>query len=277
MVKERKRLITIVIAAAIVLAVLLAVIVLIALGRAGVPGATGNQQGKQETAQNAFPLIPKNPYQLDDFAYVDGFLTCTADESLVGIDVSYFQGNIDWLQVRQAGVDYVMIRIGRRGYGHEGILQEDKLAQSYYKGAKAAGLLVGGYFFSQAINVEEAREEAQMALRITKDWELDLPIAYDWEYISNEARTAYIDERTLTDCTLAFCRTIEQGGREAMIYVSPWFGNLQLEKLTEYPHWVALYKDEMTYEHRFTMWQYTDSGAVPGIEGQVDLNVYIPE
>jgi GH25 family lysozyme M1 (1,4-beta-N-acetylmuramidase) len=222
------------------------------------------------------PPVTPNRFTPDDFAYVGDYLTCVSEECQMGIDVSKYQGYIDWKQVKEAGFTFVMIRVGYRGYGEAGTMRPDDMANSHYWGAKEAGLQIGAYFFSQATNEEEAREEALYALELTKDWELDLPIVYDWEYISEEARTAEVDADTLTACCMAFCQEISDAGRKTMIYVSPWFGNLHLDQLNEYPQWIALYKDHMDYKHHFDMWQYTCTGSVPGVKGDVDINIFFP-
>ena len=222
------------------------------------------------------PPIPLNRFGPEDFAYEGDYLTCVSEECLMGIDVSRYQSRIDWEQVKEAGFSFVMIRVGYRGYGEAGVMRPDDMANIHYRGAKEAGLMVGAYFFSQATNEEEAREEALYALELTKDWELDLPIVYDWEYIDENARTAEVDADTLTACAIAFCQEISDVGKKTMIYVSPWFGNLHLDQLTEYPQWIALYKDRMDYKYHFDMWQYTCTGSVPGVKGDVDINILIP-
>jgi GH25 family lysozyme M1 (1,4-beta-N-acetylmuramidase) len=222
------------------------------------------------------PPVTPNRFTPDDFAYVGDYLTCVTEECQMGIDVSKYQGYIDWEKVKEAGFSFVMIRVGYRGYGQAGTMRPDDMASTHYRGAKAAGLEVGAYFFSQAINEEEAREEALYALELTEDWELDFPIVYDWEYIDENARTADVDADTLTACAIAFCQEISDAGRKTMIYVSPWFGNLHLDQLNEYPQWIALYKDHMDYKHHFDMWQYTCTGSVPGVKGDVDINIFFP-
>jgi GH25 family lysozyme M1 (1,4-beta-N-acetylmuramidase) len=222
------------------------------------------------------PPIPLNRFGPEDFAYQGDYLTCVSEDCLLGIDVSKYQGYIDWQQVKEAGFSFVMIRVGYRGYGQAGNMRPDDMANTHYRGAKEAGLMVGAYFFSQATNEEEAREEALYALELTKDWELDLPIVFDWEYIDEEARTAEVDADTLTACAIAFCQEISDAGRRTMIYYSPWFGNMHLEQLTEYPQWLALYKDQMDYRYHFDMWQYTCTGSVPGVKGEVDINIFFP-
>lgn len=217
--------------------------------------------------------IPLNRFDEDDFAYDGDYLACLSEWYLRGIDVSKYQGKIDWQLVKDAGFSFVMIRVGGRGYGQKGVMFPDEYADANYQGAKAVGLKVGAYFFSQATSVDEAIEEAQYALELTKDWELDLPIVYDWEYLGDYARTANVEDRVLTDCAIAFCEEIKTAGRNPMIYVSPWFGKYILEDLTEYPQWLALYTGHMTYRYKFDMWQYTCLGDVPGVKGNVDVNL----
>lgn len=231
-----------------------------------------------ETTAQTLPPLPENPFGYNDFQFEGDYLTCLTQPSVLGIDVSVFQGNIDWQAVKQSGVEFAIIRVGGRGYGAEGKLYADDNAQINYEGAKAAGLQVGAYFFSQAITVEEAKQEAQYILEQTSHWEMDFPIVYDWEYIGEEARTANLDARTLTECTRAFCQSVEAAGREAMIYFNPEQSHKQffVEELGQYNFWLAMYADRMLYPHRVSMWQYTNTGSVPGIEGNVDINLYFP-
>lgn len=219
------------------------------------------------------------PYSPEDFVLNrDGFMECVGDIAYgTGIDVSFYQGDIDWEKVKTAGVEFVFIRVGGRD-GADGSLYTDSKAQSYYEGAKAAGLEIGAYFFSQAITVEEAREEAEFALRQVKDWELDRPIVYDWEYINQNARTAKMNKALLTQCTLAFCQTIEEAGKEPMIYFNESQGSdlLDLDALRQYPFWLAMYGGELDVPYRVDYWQYSETGKVDGIDHNVDLNIYIP-
>lgn len=225
------------------------------------------------------PATPeKNPLNAGDFAWDGNYLTCLSAESVPGIDVSTHQGQIDWQQVRAAGIEFVMIRLGYRGTS-EGGLYADEWAQRHYEGARAAGLKVGGYFFSQAIRPEEAILEADFILQLTRNWQLDMPLVYDWEYVSDDSRTANVDARTVTDCAKAFCDMIERAGHNAMVYFNPnqSRNGMYLEELTDYGFWLAMYSQEMTFEYRVDMWQYSDTGTVPGIDGPVDLNLYFPE
>lgn len=232
------------------------------------------------TTQSTEPTLPpleKNPYGPWDFQYDGTYLTCLAGQSVLGIDVSSHQQTVDWQQVADAGIRFVMLRIGYRGY-ESGEIQPDELVQENYRGAKAAGLRLGAYFFSQAVSTREALEEADYLLSAIEDWELDMPVVYDWEYIDAEARTGQLDARTVTDCTLAFCQRIEAAGYQPMVYFNRHQAQdfLYLEELARYPFWLALYSDRMTYPHKVDMWQYTDQGRVPGIEGNVDINLLLP-
>ena len=221
------------------------------------------------------PVLQNNPYVPADFNMRDGYMSCVKGNYQIGIDVSKYQQNVDWQKVADSGITFVIIRIGGRGYGQSGALYVDDMAQSHYEGAKAAGLQVGAYFFSQAISVEEAREEARYALQLTAQWELDMPIVFDWEYVSNTARTANTDALTVTACAAAFCEEILAADKKAMIYVRPELEKLNLEALAAYDHWVAWYSDTMDYPNAFQMWQYTKTGKLPGISGNVDINLYL--
>lgn len=260
------------------LVVLLFVIVLIAnpIRLAPEPADTTATTQPTETATEAtLPPPPANPYSLFDFAPDGDYVTCTAGPCTLGIDVSEWQPEVDWQAVKEAGVEFVIIRVGYRGM-EQGILSSDSCAQSHYNGAKAAGLKVGCYFFSQAISVTEALEEAEFALSLTDGWELDLPMVYDWEYVNDTARTANVSQRTLTDATKVFCERIRIAGRTPMVYfnTNQSFQRLFLSELTEYDFWLAQYQSAMNYPYKVDMWQFSCSGSVPGIEGDVDLNLW---
>ena len=237
------------------------------------------RQSVQEGSYNGTTLPPptENVFTPKDFAYEGDYLTCLTDESILGIDISKYQGKIDWQQVKDAGIEFVIIRLGYRGYS-TGALNEDPMAQENYRGAKEAGLKVGAYFFSQAISVEEAEEEAQYAMELSKDWQLDMPLVYDWECLAEDYRTAQVDARLLTDCAKAFCNTVQAQGYTPMVYFNPNQSRKQmyLAELTGYDFWLAMYSDQMNYPYKVDMWQYTNQGSVPGINGSVDINLYFP-
>lgn len=237
-------------------------------------GAPAETDTGQETT---LPRLAESEFTTTDFVYDGDYLTCTTRPSVLGIDVSTYQKQIDWQQVKAAGVEFVMIRLGYRG-SVEGLLFEDEWAQTHYRGAKEAGLKIGAYFFTQSISVAEAVEDARYAMQLLKGWELDMPLVYDWEFLQEDYRNAHVDARLLTDMAKAFCETVEQEGYHAMIYFNASQSRQQmyLQELTDYGFWLAMYSDEMTYEYKIDMWQYTDSGSVPGIEGSVDINLYFP-
>lgn len=218
--------------------------------------------------------LPPSPYTAGDYRYEGEYLTCTAGATVLGIDVSSHQGVIDWAQVAASGIEFAIIRLGNRGYT-SGSINADAYALENLRGAKQAGLVVGAYFFSQAVSVEEAREEAAFALNMLDGMKLDLPLVFDWEYVSQEARTANVDARTLTDITKAFCQVAELSGYESMIYFNSSQARdlLHLEELKEYPWWLAMYDITMEFPCKVDLWQYTNTGRVPGIEGNVDVNL----
>ena len=236
-----------------------------------------SQTKPEESTEPTLPPPEANPYEPIDFDADEetGEVTLTSGNAMKGIDVSVWQGNIDWTQVKESGVEFAIIRVGGRGMD-EGTLYTDDNAQSYYEGATAAGLKVGAYIFSQAVTVEEAIEEAEFVLDAVKGWDVQMPLVFDWEYMGYDVRTGKMDARTLTDMAKAFCDTIREAGYEPMIY----FGRSQsedmmkLEELTDYHFWLAMYSTIMDYPYKIQMWQYTDQGTVPGIEGNVDLNLW---
>ena len=216
--------------------------------------------------------LEANPYTAEDFDFRGRYLECAAGPSKIGVDVSAWQKEVNWPLVKAAGMEFAMLRFAMRG-STEGGLWVDDYAQANYRGAKDAGLEVGGYFFSQALSVEEAIEEAEFVLELVKDWKLELPIVFDWE--QTWERTSNMDPRTLTDCAKAFCQTIEEAGFEAMVYfnMNQAYDDIYLEELTEYDFWLALYESDMVFPYKVDMWQYSCTGSVPGVEGPVDLNI----
>lgn len=235
---------------------------------------------KVEEEKPVYGPPEESTFAPQDFQYDGQYLTCITQPSELGIDVSQHQGEIDWQAVKDAGVTFAIVRVGGRGYGAKGVLYTDDLAKSYYEGAKAAGIKVGAYFFSQATSVTEAEEEAALVLDFIKDWQLDMPVVYDWEQmLMAGSRTQNVDARVVTDCMKAFCQKIEASGNDAMIYFNPDHSDVQfyIEEVTAYDFWLAYYTQWMDYPYKVNMWQYTNQGVMPGIEGDVDINLYFPE
>lgn len=193
-----------------------------------------------------------------------------------GLDVSEWQEEINWDKVKNAGYEFVFIRIAYRGYGQEGKLKLDSKAKSYIKEAHNSGLDVGVYIFSQAINEEEAIEEANFVLDALNNTKLELPIVFDPESILyDEARTDNVSGEQFTKNAIAFCDTIKNNGYEPMIYSNLlWEAEvLDLSKLKDYPIWYADYTPIPQTPYNFEIWQYSESGKVDGIKCDVDLNV----
>lgn len=195
--------------------------------------------------------------------------------SLLGVDVSIHQNDIEWSKVKESGIDFAMVRLGFRGYGTGEAQLDENYAQNI-NGARAAGLDAGVYFFSQAITVDEAIEEAQMVIDSISGLDVNYPVVYDWEIIyGDSARTDNVPVDTLTDCCIAFCEAIKDAGYTPMIYQNKKTSmfKLDLERLNNYDFWLAEYNPDPTYYYDFAMWQYTSEGSVPGIKGNVDINI----
>lgn len=240
---------------------------------------TSVESEPMETTEVTIPP-ESNPYTSRDFQYNrHNYLLCTKQVSYPGVDVSAFQGNIDWKQVAGSGIRFAMVRLGYRGWGKAGNMVVDENAKKNLKGAKEAGLSVGAYFFSQALTLEEVDAEIKLLTEVLGDTQLDMPLVLDWEPISEEgSRSKNMDRRTLTDLLLYFCQVMKNRGYQPMIYFNPNDANklLYLNELEEYPFWLAYYTDRMNYRFRVEMWQYSNQGRVPGISTDVDLNLYMP-
>ena len=153
-------------------------------------------------------------------------------------------------------------------------------ATENFAGARHAGLPIGVYFYSQAISVEEARQEAAFVLDTLKGRRLEFPVVFDWEDYYKNSRTANMDPETLNALAIAFCEEIAKAGYEPMIYFSPDLDNrlwdLELMQQQGYSFWLAMYRDTMNWPYEAQMWQYTQTGRVNGIDGDVDINLYFP-
>lgn len=231
------------------------------------------------------PSVDSCAYDPDLFIEEDGRMTYADDryEVLRGLDVSEHQGYIDWEAVAEAGYSFAFIRVGYRGYGADGILYEDRAAVDNLQRAKAAGLKVGTYVFSQALSEEEAREEARLALRVIQSsgMETDLPLMYDPELIKDDwGRANEISRDQVVLNTAAFQEEIaKEAGPDLKtdIYSNlPWEHHyFDAETMNRNEIWYADYEKKPQTPYHFTWWQYTNEGSVPGIEGRVDLNLWI--
>lgn len=216
------------------------------------------------------PVTGNQVIQGDVYTFgADGALNRTSR----GIDVSKFQGVIDWNAVKADGITFAIIRCGYRGYG-TGALVEDSAYRQNIQGAINAGLKVGVYFYSQAINEAEAVEEASMVLSLVSGYSLPLGVYYDTESVAG-GRANAISAAERTACAVAFCETIRNAGYKAGVYsYASWFYNaLNFANISKYNIWIAQYRDTLSFNYKYNIWQYTGSGRVNGINTAVDMNI----
>ena len=201
-----------------------------------------------------------------------------------GVDVSGHKRDIDWEAVAADGIDFAIIRAGNRLYGRNSTAEvfEDSYFHTNMQGAIGAGLDVGAYFFSSAITVEEAIEEADKLLEMVEPYRayVTYPVVCDWEYLGGKDSRAYgVDAEVITDCINAFCKRVADAGYTPMVYFNEYCGyvKMDLSRLIEYPFWYAEYKDAPGCIYNFQMWQYSSKGQVAGIDSAVDLDLcFVP-
>ena len=198
--------------------------------------------------------------------------TLVTGSGMLGIDVSKWNSNINWNAVKKSGVNFVIIRCGYRG-SSAGSLIEDPMFRTNIQGATAAGIKVGIYFFTQAMDEREAVEEASMVLELVKNYKISYPIFLDVE--SSGGRADAIDKETRTAVCKAFCQTIQNKGYTAGIYANKnWLENkIDPSALSAYKIWLAQYAAKPTYTGRYNLWQYSSTGRINGINGNVDMNL----
>lgn len=234
-----------------------------------------------------FPItddIPHHGFAEDDFEYDEnGFLQYVGSDISVntrqGIDVSRFQGSIDWKKVKNAGIEFAIIRVGYRGTT-EGKLLVDDYFEENIEGAIENGIDVGVYFYSQAVNEEEALEEVQLMLDMIEPYEITFPVVIDVESAeSDTARTANLSTDEYEQVAKVFCDTVAQAGYKPMIYGNVKSFTLLMDAgdVDDYDIWIAYYGTPLYYPYHFNIWQYTSTGHVDGIEGEVDLNICITD
>jgi GH25 family lysozyme M1 (1,4-beta-N-acetylmuramidase) len=198
-------------------------------------------------------------------------------EKTWGIDVSKYQGTIDWNKVKNSGIDYVIIRVGFRGYG-TGALCSDTMFDTYIKGAVDAGLDIGVYFFSQAITTTEAKEEADFVASKIKNYKLSYPVYIDMEDVSGgRFDKANLTKAQKTSIADTFCNEMESLGYASGVYANKyWLTSVLDSSSLEKNHhiWLANYTTNTTYSGEYQTWQYTSTGTVKGISGYVDGDVH---
>lgn len=224
------------------------------------------------------PYLPKHEYDFTKLVcqsdlmkyYEDGKLI-----SFVGTDISKYQDYVDFVKLKKSGVDFVMLRVGARGYG-TGQLVLDDYFQDNIKRASDAGLEIGVYFFSQAITEQEAVEEANMVLENIRDYSITYPVAFDMEFISNDtARIDKLSKSEKTKIAKAFLDAVQGAGYKPMLYGNKeWLiKEIDMSKLTAYDVWLSQQADIPDYPYKFSMWQYSNAGNLDGIAGYANLNI----
>ena len=192
-----------------------------------------------------------------------------------GIDVSKYQGDIDWQAVKADGVEYAFVRLGLRGYGSGKLVLDENFAANM-QGASEAGIMTGAYFFTQAISVEEAQEEAAFVIENLAEYDVPYPVVFDVEMIvGDDGRANKLTMQERTDITIAFCEAVKAAGYTPMIYgnIKCFTKLLDMTRLEDYEKWYAYYDTSMYFPYEVSVWQYTEKGTVNGIEGKVDLNI----
>ena len=227
--------------------------------------------------------VKKHNYSEENFVETDdGEMQYIENGTVVshkGIDVSKYQGDIDWAAVASDGVEYAFVRLGLRGYG-SGKLVLDEYFDQNMRGAKEAGIKTGVYFFTQAITVEEAIEEADYVLENITGYDVSYPVVFDVEMIVNDdGRANGLSQKDRTDITIAFCDRIKAAGFTPMIYgnVKCFTKLLDMTRLNDYEKWYAFYDDYMYMPYEVGIWQDTEKGKVAGINTGVELNISYKE
>ena len=262
--------------------IIIAVILLTALGIGACNAMSNwlNTPAKKNT-RSATSEVYESPYDFAGFTYdANGRLTYSENGivmSKAGIDVSEYQGDIDWPAVASDGISFAFVRVGSRG-NTDGLLYVDSCFDQNIDGAAAAGLQVGTYFYSQAVTIEEAQEEADLVLSELAGRRLNLPVVFDYELdLGSYTRAGSVDTETLTQIALAFCKRIEAAGYKTMIYGnSSDVSRFNLDELGNRAIWYAEYDDAIpNAQFDFAIWQYTSSGVVEGIDAAVDMDMLV--
>ena len=227
--------------------------------------------------------LAKNNFDIDNLLENESgkysYVVDDKDVSRFGIDVSSHQGDIDWEAVAEDGVQFAFIRAVYRGYGTGKLVVDEKCIENI-EGAQAAGIEVGVYVFSQAINQAEVLEEASTVLNLLEGYTLQLPIVFDVEKVSDsQARTNSLSVEDRTNLTIAFLEAVRNAGYDPMLYHNTEMGAmlLDLRELTDYPKWFAGYNKEFYWPYQYDIWQYSEKGRVNGIDGDVDLDIWLAQ
>ncbi len=253
---------------ALAAAVIVAVLLLIICSR-------GEKTPVLAESDDPYALLEKNTYDKSAFFEENGLKNYRfkdGEKALVGIDVSEHQEDIDWSAL-SGKIDFAFIRVGYRGYEY-GLLNPDDRLHDNISGALKAKIPVGVYFFSQAISEDEAVAEAKYVIDSIKDYNVTWPVVYDMERLEN-ARAEALSAEERTRFAGVFCSEIKKAGYTPLIYgnVNWLLYEIDMPSLKNYGFWLAEYDDLPEFPYNFDIWQYTDTGKIPGVEGKFDLNV----
>lgn len=224
------------------------------------------------------PYLPKHEYDFTKLVCQSELMKYYEDGrqiSYVGADISKYQNYIDFYKVKKAGIDFVMIRVGARGYGSGQLVLDDFFVDNM-KRAADAGLQIGVYFSSQAITTDEATEEAELVLEALEDYQITYPVAFQMSFVDNDtARIDSLSKSEKTEIAKTFLDAVAEDGYKTMLYGDKeWLiKEIDMSKLTAYDVWLSQFQDVPDYPYRFTMWQYTSSASIDGIAGYVNMNV----
>ncbi len=268
----------------IIIAIAIIIVIVVVIGNSSDNEVTTEHEEESTLFMNGevpyYSDVAASAYDKEDFSMTDEGRIVYTESNVkysTGIDVSSHQGDIDWEEVASDGIEFAIIRIGYRGYGSAGIICEDDKSEENMTNAVAAGLKVGVYFYSQATSTEEAQEEAEFILNIIEKYDIDYPVVFDWE---NEPditmRTDNMTGDEITDCAVSFCNTVKSAGYTPAIYLnlSNAYNQYDLSRIKQYTLWYAQHEGEQPdMYYNYTIWQYTDTGIVDGIDGYVDLNI----
>lgn len=221
--------------------------------------------------------VAVSDFTQDDFATnADGLPEYTGDayDTRLGVDVSFYQGEIDWEAVAADGVEFAMIRCGYRG-SESGTIVVDEQFENNINGALAAGLDVGVYFFSQSTGAIEAAEEANFVLDLISGYDVTMPVAFDWEPLEG-SRAEDIDRSELTASAVVFCEMVKDAGYTPCVYLYRYTGYYEymMERLADYELWVGALGSWPDFYYRHMLWQFSMTGRVEGIDADVDLDYH---
>lgn len=241
--------------------------------------AVTNREGKEEWVLIS-PYLAKNTYdftKMEEKAGLKRYMENGKKISYVGVDLSKQNGDVNFASVKAAGVDYVMIRLGGRGYS-SGQITLDENFKKNMDGAVEAGLDIGVYFYSQAISQEEAAQEAAFIIQNLAPYQAQVkyPVALDMEFVANdEARIDGLSKEDKTAIAAAFLEGVKGAGYVPMIYGDKeWLlKEIDLTKLQEYDVWLAQEEELPDYPYEYTMWQYATDGVLNGVTGDANLNI----